>query len=69
MMSERTFRKSTAKSRISSNEPPSMIGRIEFQELCSLCDRPMIDGAMCLRNDQTKNAICVLCMVGIAEVE
>jgi hypothetical protein len=67
-LNERTFRKSTAHSRFTSNEPPSMTGRIEFQEECSLCVQPMINGAMCLRNDQTKNAICVLCMVGIAEV-
>jgi hypothetical protein len=67
-MTERTFRKSTAKSRFFEPATPNVKATLEMQEECSLCERVMIDGAMCLRNDQTKNAICVMCMVGIAEV-
>lgn len=62
------FKKSTARSGISKPDMPSVLIPLEFEEQCSLCDRYIEDGRVVLRHELTRNIICALCLVGIAEV-
>ena len=61
--------KSGAKSHYTSNEPPSMTCRIEFEEICSVCDKEIPEGALVLRKVETNNIICLLCVIDIAEIQ
>jgi len=40
----------------------------EFDERCSLCRNVIPDGQLVVRNNYTHQMICVLCIVGIAEI-
>jgi len=61
--------KSTAHSNILKGDTPASLKNIEMQEQCSLCERAIPDGKMVLRHDKTRNILCVLCLVEIAEIQ
>lgn len=48
---------------------PSMTAKLIFDEQCCVCNRHIPDKVKCLRNTDTKNIICILCIIDIAEVE
>lgn len=40
----------------------------KFEEICSLCKHYIPKGRLVLRQEETQNIICVLCLAEIAEV-
>ena len=61
--------KDTTKSTIRGGQPPSRSVQIEFEEICSMCDKEIPNNKLCLRHVTTGNVLCLLCLVAIAEMK
>lgn len=51
--------------RILGGEVPSQLGRIAFDEKCSMCGKSLPEGEPCFRQAETKNIICLHCITEI----
>jgi hypothetical protein len=60
--------RSIAKSRLSGGSPPSTTCVIEFEELCSVCDKYIKNEEPCFRKIETNSVICMECASEIRNV-
>lgn len=60
--------KSQAKSTLYKAGNPRQLKDLEIEEKCALCHRELVDGALILRNTETKQILCLICLVDIAEI-
>lgn len=61
--------KSKTVDRVLRSNYPSITANLTMNEECSICDKAIPEGKMCLRKEETNNIICLLCVIEIAEVK
>ena len=66
---DKIITKSYARSRIVGGTSPLTTIPIEFEEICCVCNKEISNSKMVLRHRETKNVICLFCILAIAEIE
>jgi hypothetical protein len=62
--------KDTTRSKIMGNSGQLLAttGRIEFEEVCGICDKEIPNRQPCLRHLKSQNIICLECLKSIADL-